>query len=278
MSLLADLETAHAIALEAAALVRGYARKGFSVDHKTGGEPVTEADHAASDLICGRLQAAYPHDVIISEERPDNLARMTSRRVWMVDPIDGTRDFIDGDIGYAVMIGLCVDGRPRVGAVAQPATGVSWAGAVGESAWKQMENGTRTPLRPSSLAIPPGIRLVASKSHRTQDIDLFCQELGITDEINVGGVGIKVTLIAEGTRDLYVYSGGRTKRWDSCAPEAILTAAGGRLTDTNGEPIDYTTPDLLNRRGLVASNGPLHDPVLAAIARIRAGGGPPSPQ
>jgi 3'(2'), 5'-bisphosphate nucleotidase len=239
------------------------------VAHKHQGEPVTEADHAANDLIVGRLRAAFPEDAILSEELPDDGSRLNNPRVWMVDPIDGTRDFIRGDTGYAVMIGLCVEGRPRVGVVAQPSTGVTWGGAVGETAWREQPDGSQTPLAPSSRKEPPGIRLVASKSHRTQDIDLFRQALGIGDEMNIGGVGLKVALVAEGSRDLYVYPGGRTKKWDSCAPEAIITAAGGRLTDTFGALLVYTDVDLYNSGGLVASNGPLHDLVLSTIALLR---------
>jgi 3'(2'), 5'-bisphosphate nucleotidase len=270
MSLLPELTLAHAIALEAATVVRGFHGPSARVDLKLQGEPVTEADHAANELIVRRLRAAFPDDAILSEELPDDGSRLHRSRVWMVDPIDGTRDFIRGDTGYAVMIGLCVDGRPRVGVVAQPSSGVTWGGAVGEAAWREGPDGARTPLHPSALSQPPGIRLVASKSHRTGDIDLFRQALGIGDELNIGGVGLKVALVAEGSRDLYVYPGGRTKKWDSCAPEAILTAAGGRLTDTFGAPLVYTDLDLYNAGGLVASNGPLHDLVLSTIALLRA--------
>jgi 3'(2'), 5'-bisphosphate nucleotidase len=269
MILARELAAARDIALEAAALVRGYHGPSARVAHKHLGEPVTEADHAANELIVGRLRALFPDDGILSEELPDDGSRFHKARVWMVDPIDGTRDFIRGDTGYAVMIGLCVEGRPQVGVVAQPSSGLTWAGAVGEAAWKELPDGARTPLLPSSLKEPPGIRLVASKSHRTGDVDLFRQALGIGDEMNIGGVGLKVALVAEGSRDLYVYPGGRTKKWDSCAPEAILVAAGGRLTDTYGAPLVYTDPDLFNAGGLVASNGPLHDLVLSTIALLR---------
>ncbi|HXU81403.1 MAG TPA: 3'(2'),5'-bisphosphate nucleotidase CysQ [Polyangia bacterium] len=270
MSLARELEVARAAALEAAALVQRYRTPGIRVDHKHEGEPVTEADIAASALIVERLHAAFPADAILSEEVPDDGSRLQASRVWMVDPIDGTRDFIRGENGYAVMIGLCIDGRPRVGVVSQPPTGITWAGSVGETCWKELPDGSRTGLRPSERKEPPGIRLVASKSHRTHDIDLFRKALGIDDEINVGGVGLKVALVAEGSRDLYVYPGSRTKLWDACAPDAIIAAAGGRLSDTYGDTLVYDQPDLYNRRGLIASNGRLHDLVVGTIALLRA--------
>ncbi len=272
MSLARELAITHAVALEAAALVRPYHGSRLAVENKAGDEPVTQVDRAASELIVARLRAAFPDDAILSEELPDDGSRLTNARVWMVDPIDGTRDFINGETGYAVMIGLCIDGRPVVGAVSQPPTGLTWAGAVGEAAWKEQPDGSRQPLRPSTLREGPGIRLVASKSHRTPHVDAFRHALGIDDEMNIGGVGLKVGLVADGSRDLYVYPGGRTKRWDSCAPEAILVAAGGKLTDTDGALIDYTTKDLYNSRGLVASNGFLHDMVIGTLAALRAKG------
>jgi len=259
-----ELAQAREIALAAAAVVMSYGRT-FRVDAKAGDEPVTEADRAANALIVARLHAAFPDDAILSEELPDDGSRRGARRVWMVDPIDGTRDFILGDDGYAVMIGLCVDGRPTVGVVSQPATKKTYAAVVGRGAWLETPEGHST-LVTSALASPPGIRLVASKSHRTGRVDAIKRALQITDEFNMGSVGLKMGLVAENLRDLYVYTGGRTKIWDTCGPEAILVAAGGRVTDLDGQPLGYAESDLYNRRGIVASNGPLHDQVIAVIA------------
>src|SRR5262249_39738851 len=152
--------------------------------------------------IVERLRAAFPDDVILSEEIPDDGTRLGRARVWMVDPIDGTSDFIAGDTGFVVMIGLAVDGRPRVGAVAHPPSGRTYCGAVAEGAWRREPDGTSTPLRTSTLAGPPGIRLVASKSHRTPRVDAIKRALGIVDELNVGSVGLKIGLVSEASRDL----------------------------------------------------------------------------
>jgi 3'(2'), 5'-bisphosphate nucleotidase len=231
---------------------------------------VTDADHAANTLIVEYLRRQFPGDVVLSEEIPDDRSRLGQARVWMVDPIDGTRDFILGDSGFAVMIGLIVDGRPQLGLVAQPTTAKVYGGVVGVGAWLSVAGGPRAPLRTSTLAAPPGIRLVASKSHRTPRVDAVKAALRITDEINIGSVGLKIGLVAEASRDLYVYTGGRTKIWDTCGPEAILVAAGGQITDLDGRPLTYDRDDLLNRRGIVASNGPLHDLVVATIAPFLA--------
>lgn len=263
-----ELDTARTVALEAAALVASFQGRPLGVEHKAGGEPVSLADIASSNLIVARLRQAFPEDGILSEELPDTPERLTKPRVWMIDPIDGTRDFVRGEPGYVVMIGLAIEGRPKVGVVAQPATGALWSGAVGMGAWKEAAQLPRTAIRPATDA--GTIRLVSSKSHRTDYYARFCQALGITDETRFGSVGLKVALIAEGSRDLYVYPGGQTKIWDSCAPEAILTAAGGRFTDSDGKELCYTEMTLQNARGIVASNGLFHDRALAAIAQLRA--------
>jgi 3'(2'), 5'-bisphosphate nucleotidase len=268
-----ELAAAREIALEAAALVGSYRGRPLSVASKAGDEPVTEADHAANTLIVARLRQAFPDDVILSEEIPDDGSRLGRPRVWMVDPIDGTRDFILGDDGFAVMIGLCVDGRPKVGVVSQPVTGKTYSGVAGVGAWLERADAPGdppAPLRTSTLAGPPGIRLVASKSHRTPRVDAVRKALMIEDEMNIGSVGLKIGLVSEAVRDLYVYTGGRTKIWDTCGPEAILIGAGGRMTDMDGAPLGYAGPELYNRRGIIASNGPLHDLVVATVAPVLA--------
>ena len=263
-----ELETAAKIAREGAALVRGFHGKKLVIEAKAGNEPVTEADRAANALIVDRLAAAFPKDTILSEEIPDTGARLGRSRIWMVDPIDGTSDFILGDTGFVVMIGLCVDGRPTVGAVAHPLSEKVFAGVVGAGAWVEDAAGQRTPLHTSTIERAPGIRLVASKTHRTQRVDRIKKALQIEDEINVGSVGLKIGLVSEAARDLYVYTGGRTKIWDTCGPEAVLVAAGGKMTDVDGTPLVYDREDLYNRRGIVASNGPLHPFVIETLAPL----------
>jgi 3'(2'), 5'-bisphosphate nucleotidase len=265
-----ELEIARAVAMEAAALVASFKGRPLGVEHKAGGEPVSLADLESSALIVRRLAEAFPDDAILSEEVPDNRSRLEKSRAWMIDPIDGTRDFLRGDPGYVVMLGLCVEGRPAVGAVVQPTSGNVWTGALGSGAWKETPDGKCEPIRVSRIRDTKDTRLVSSKSHRTEYYERFRRALGITDELALGSVGLKVALVAEGSRDLYVYPGSQTKIWDSCGPEAILTAAGGTMTDSDGTPVCYTNLSLHNQRGLVASNGLIHAQALEAIASLRA--------
>lgn len=262
-----ELEVARGLAREAGALVMRLRTAPLDVELKPGDEPVTIADRTANELIVRELKRQFVDDAIISEELPPTPNAAGAHRLWFVDPIDGTKDFIRGGDGFSVMIGLAVAGRPCLGVVYQPSIDRMFFatpdGAIVEAA------GTCTPLTVSSVATASGARLVASASHRTNDIDEVKSKLGINDEHNVGSVGVKLGLIALGLRDLYVNPWPKTKAWDTCAPEAILTRAGGRLTTLFGEPIAYGQ-DLGHPRGLIASNGHIHDEVVAKISPLFA--------
>jgi 3'(2'), 5'-bisphosphate nucleotidase len=239
----------------------------LQVEMKPGDEPVTAADRRASELIVAGLAASFPADPIISEELAPAPGALGAPRFWLVDPIDGTKDFIRGEDGYSVMIGLVCDGRPVMGVVYQPAIDRLFYGTP-EGA-KMTYQGATTPLAVSAVAAAADVRLVASKSHRSPELDRVKRELGIANELNIGSVGVKLCVIATGARDLYVNPATKTKAWDTCAPEAILVPAGGRLSDLFGTPIDYTR-ELAHRRGLVASNGHVHDEVIRKVAPLFA--------
>lgn len=237
----------------------------LQIEMKPGDEPVTVADRRASELIVAGLAASFPADPIISEELVPAPGALGAPRFWLVDPIDGTKDFIRGEDGYSVMIGLVCDGKPTVGVVYQPAIDRLFYGTPDGA--RMTYQGETTPLAVSSIAAAAEVRLVASKSHRSPDIDRVKQQLGVSDEQNLGSVGVKLCVIAAGLRDLYVNPATRTKAWDTCAPEAILTPAGGRLSDLFGRPIDYTR-ELGHHHGLVASNGRVHDEVVAKLTPL----------
>ncbi|MBI4509122.1 MAG: 3'(2'),5'-bisphosphate nucleotidase CysQ [Deltaproteobacteria bacterium] len=260
-----ELATASDLAVHAGAHILGYHGKDVAVDRKAGDEPVTRADREASELILDGLHREFPGDIMISEEAPDDPARlMPGVRVWFVDPLDGTRDFIRGHDGFAVMIGLVVGGRPRLGVVYQPIGSRLFFAAPGVGARLRSPDGERV-LHCSTVSDLAEIRLVASKSHRTGKIDEIKGALGISSELNIGSVGLKLGLIALAERDLYVNPSSKSKAWDTCAPEAILEEAGGKITDLWGHPLRYDQEDLRNLRGLVASNGFLHASVLEKL-------------
>lgn len=259
-----DLDLALGLARDAGAEVVRIRNGGaLAVELKPGDEPVTVADRTANAMIVDGLREAFPEDWIISEESP--VMTGTDARRWYVDPIDGTKDFIRGSDGFSVMIGLLEGTRPVLGVVHQPTVGRTFF-ATPAGAFVEI-NGGRTPLAVSTTHDATAARLVASASQRSDDIDRVKSTLGISDEQNIGSVGVKLALIAMGVRDLYVNPFPKTKAWDTCAPEAILVAAGGRLSDLFGTPIDYFGR-LDHPRGLIASNGHIHDAVVAKISPL----------
>lgn len=268
MDLRRELARATELARQAGALVLSYFGHEIAVETKPGEGPVTRADREAGVLIVEGLRSSFPDDGILSEEAPDDGSRLRCRRAWMIDPLDGTRDFVAGRPGFSVMIGLVIDGRPTLGVVFQPVGGVLYDAFLGGGARKIDEDGRAQPLHVSGIHQTSELRLVTSRSHRTADIDRVRGALGVSDELRLGSVGLKLCTIAGGERDLYVNPEGHSSLWDSCGPEAILREAGGVLTDLSGRPLNYTGPSTRNSRGLVASNGLLHDHIIAQIARL----------
>jgi len=233
-------------------------------------EPVTQADRIANELIVNGLKAQFPNDGILAEESIDTERRLSKSRVWMVDPLDGTNGFIDGNGDFAVQIGLVEDSVCVAAVVYLPLTDVLYRAVIGGGTWIE-----RPELPPEKAAVSERrtfaeMRLAASRSHRSPRMNKVVQRFGFREEVQRGSVGIKVGLLVEEQCDLYIHLSGRTKQWDTCAPQLILTEAGGRLTDLFGRPLNYNVPDVNNRNGLVASNGVSHDLIIETLAPLLA--------
>ena len=233
-------------------------------------EPVTQADRIANELIVTRLQREFPNDGILAEESVDTSRRLDKARVWMVDPLDGTNGFIAGNGDFAVQIGLAEHGEPVVGVVYQPSTGVLYQAVRGEGAWIERPQLETEKARVSEAREFSEMRLAASRSHRSSRMNKVVQRFGFREEMQRGSVGIKIGLLVEEQCDLYIHLSPRTKQWDTCAPQLILTESGGRMTDLFGTPLNYNVPDVQNRNGLIASNGVSHDLIIDTLAPLLA--------
>lgn len=266
-----EVEVAERLAREAGILVMKFHGSQLEVERKAGDEPVTLADRQSSELIVRGLTAAFPDDIIISEENADDLRRLSARRVWYIDPIDGTKDFIRGEDGFCVMIGMCIDHRPAVGVIHQPLHDRLFAAASGAGTWLAAPDAAPLRARVSAISQLPDIRLVASRSHRGSSIDKVKSALGISNELNIGSVGLKLGTIALGERDLYVNPSSKTSSWDTCAPEALLVEAGGRVSDIQGAPLRYDAEVIQHMRGLLASNGAVHQAAVDKLAPLFTG-------
>jgi 3'(2'), 5'-bisphosphate nucleotidase len=272
------LETVRIIAGAAGrALLEMYGAASVPVDYKGPGDPVTAADRRSNRLIVEGLNQAFPGIPVVAEEsEPASFKGFRdAERVFFVDPLDGTQEFIRRNGEFAVMIGIVEGCRAVAGVVVAPVTGVAWAGAVGLGAWRiDPEAGGWTPVRVSAIDEVARASIVASRSHRSARLERALASLGAREVRPLGSAGLKGAQVAEGLADAYVDTGASTKRWDACAIDALVTAAGGRVSDVAGAPIDYRGPTLANERGLVVSNGLTHAAILAKLA----GHVPPKPR
>ncbi|HEU0015477.1 MAG TPA: 3'(2'),5'-bisphosphate nucleotidase CysQ [Longimicrobium sp.] len=241
------------------------------VDLKRDGSPVTAADHASQAAVLRVLRAAFPDDAVLSEERADPAERLAARRVWIVDPLDGTKEYLARNGEFAVMVGLAVDGRAVVGAVCLPAHDVTYAAAEGLGARLGMEGRWRRLVAPRAPDGPP--RLVGSRSHPDGLLARIQSRLRITDVLPAGSVGLKCALVAEGERDLYVHPVPYLREWDTCAPEVVLREAGGTVTDCRGEPLVYNKPDPVQPHGILAAAPGVAERVGATVAAVYAAAG-----
>ncbi len=260
-----ELPIVEQLVREAGALVLDFYANGAEVTWKGVNDPVTAADHAANQRLVDGLRRAFPTDGLLSEESHDDMARRQRRRVWIVDPLDGTREFIDRIGEFSIMVGLAIEGAPVLGVVYQPVADRLYRGAPGLLA-EVVQGGAARPLAVSAVADPAQMRLVASRSHRDPLVSAVRQQLGITQDRPSGSVGLKVGLLATGECDVYIHPAPGLKEWDTCAPDAILRAAGGAIGDAWGRPLLYNKADVRQRQGLAASNGVIHREIVAATA------------
>ncbi|MDI7267010.1 MAG: 3'(2'),5'-bisphosphate nucleotidase CysQ, partial [Myxococcota bacterium] len=227
---------ARAARLGGEAVMRWYAA-GVRVDWKGRGDPVTEADREADALIVEAIRREFPGDAVLSEESADDAGRLGRERLWLVDPLDGTREFIDRVGEFVVMVALAHRGSPVAGAIFHPVSGRLYRARLGAGAWVE-DSGSARRLAVSAVADPAAARLVVSRSHRSARIDEARRILGIEQEEPCGSVGLKVARLAEGRADLYIHAGGGTREWDLAAPEIVLREAGGLVTDAFGRPLE----------------------------------------
>ena len=207
-----------------------------------------EGDRQAHELLATELAAARPSDAVLSEEGADDGARLDAERVWVVDPLDGTREYSEpGRTDWAVHVALVVGERPVAGAVALPALGPTLSTAD-------------PPPLPAARTGPP--RLVVSRSRPPQQAEVVAGALG-ADVVPLGSAGAKAMAVVRGEADIYVHAGGQYE-WDSCAPVAVALAAGCAATRLDGSPLRYNQPDPY-LPDLVISRPELAQAVLTAL-------------
>lgn len=234
-----------AVAVRAALVVRNFAGKG-DVHRKRDGSPVTEADLAAEAAIRDGFARAAPNLPLVSEEQAEGEApRVLGRSYALVDPLDGTREFIAGSDEYAINIAIMIDGRPMLGIVAAPALGLVWRGIVGNGAERMAfaAGGELAEAQPIHGRKRPAQGLVAltSRSHLDAKTKAYLEGLQGAQLLPCGSA-IKFGRLADGSADLYVRL-GPVRDWDAAAGHALVEAAGGSVRTPEGQPLRYGTAE-----------------------------------
>ena len=268
------LEVLRPLCWGAADILRAYARgeqpphgfsRALSVDN--GGEgPVSAADLAVNQWLLDGLRSAFPDAgwTLLSEETAKEQLTagesLPAEWLWILDPLDGTKDFLQGTGEYAVHLALVQGQRPVLGVVLLPEADELWFGLVGDGSWCENRSGKRSPVRFSDRSSEGELIMVASRSHRDDRLEQLIAALPLAGSKAVGSVGCKVATILRGETDLYISLSGRSapKDWDMAAPEAVLLAAGGAFTHADGRPLTYNTGDVRQAGCLIASNGKAH--------------------
>ncbi len=273
---------------DAAAVLRAYARgeqppfgypSALSVEHDPKG-PVSAADLAVNDLLLKGLGNAFPAApwTLLSEETVDQWPAgqpLDAEWLWLLDPLDGTKDFLQGTGEYAVHLALLRGQRPVFGVVLLPELQQLWIGSLlgnTPEAWWESPDGERHPVSFSQRGSLAELIPVTSRSHRDDRLEALMGSLGVAAGIARGSVGGKVAAILRGETDLYVSLSGKTapKDWDMAAPEAVLLAAGGAFTHADGQPLLYNTGDPRQAGCLIASHGTSHQALCQAAAAAMA--------
>lgn len=233
------------------AILEVYAQAGegqTEVTHKSDDSPLTEADRRAAAIINQRLEALEPDTPIINEETQAKSyeERQHYRRCWMVDPLDGTKEFIKRNGEFTVNIGLIEEGRPVMGVVHAPAIEVTYYGVVAEGKAAKIVDGREEGIEARRFSMDQsGLKVVASRSHLNAETEAFLGKLHQPETTSMGS-SLKLLLVAEGTAHLYPRI-APTMEWDTAAAQAVVEAAGGQVLDYHsGQPVRYNKADLRN--------------------------------
>lgn len=242
------------------------------------GDPVTVADRAADEYILSHLHAelgtqdfAYLTEETYKTQATDD--RLHHPWVWVIDPLDGTRDYIKGTGEYAVHIALVHDHRPVVAVVVRPAVDRLYFAHQGGGTYLELRDGTIQPLRVQERQVPlDELVIVASRSHRNERFNQLMAQFPCQAQRAIGSLGGKIAAIVEHQADLYITLSGQSapKDWDFAAPDLILTEAGGQMTRFDGTVLRYNQADVTQWGGILASTGHYHPQLCATATGILA--------
>jgi len=245
------IEIVKQIALDAGKIIMNYFEGDYEVKSKEDHSPCTIADEEADAFILAELKKNFPDDGILTEESVDDHSRLNKDRVWIVDPLDGTKQFVMHNRDFCVMIGLAVRGKPVLGVVYVPAKGELYWAEKDKGAFLQKDGETKQ-IHVRNEKDWSKLILITRVTSDPRKLDMLIDGLGVTNHMRKGAAGIKICAIASGIADMHVNADLRTKEWDTCAPQIILEEAGGTVSDLRGNPLGYNQKDTRHTSGFMA--------------------------
>ena len=262
-----ELDDVIKVVREAGCSVMSFYKSGAQVNYKADNAgPVTEADMAAQEVIFkGLSHYGYP---FLSEEKVDDFARLKHDKIWVVDPLDGTKSFLDKKPEFTVMVGLVEKGRVVLGVVFAPAKNQLYFGVENHGSFVEDNSEAPKKIQVSRTSKFNKSKILVSRHHLRETEIKLAERLGVIESEPFGSAGYKMCVIAEGSAELYVNTSPRTAEWDVCAADIILTEAGGMITDMKGQGISYNKSDPINHNGFVVSNSILHEQLINGIGSI----------
>ena len=260
-----ELDIAIKASLDAGNKILEIYQKDFETSTKKDNSPVTEADIQSNEII-KKILSKTPHH-ILSEEDKDDESRLSKDTLWIVDPLDGTSDFIDKTGEFTVMIALIRNKKPILGIINWPTQNTLFVAQRGKGAFRYSD-GEWNKIRVTEITKLIDCKIVGSRHHLSDKEKLFIKNLGVNEFTSIGS-SLKVGKISSGEAEAYITTTNKMKEWDSAASYCIVLEAGGKMTDISGNDINYNNKDVYHKNGIVVSNGLIHDKIISEFKKLK---------
>ncbi len=259
-----ELDIAIKAAIEAGNAILEIYQKNYKTSTKNDDSPITDADLKSNEVIKEIL--SQTKHWILSEEDKDDLGRLSQETIWIVDPLDGTSDFIDKTGEFTVMISLIKNKKPILGVIGWPTENTLFVAQKGSGAFR-FSNEKWEKISVTKTSEVPKCRTVGSRHHLSEKEKSFIKKLGIEDFTSIGS-SLKVGKISSGEAEAYITTTNKMKEWDSAASYCIISEAGGKMTDMLGNDLTYNNKDVYHQNGILVTNGLVHNKIIEEFKKL----------
>ena len=261
---LPELDIALKAVKNAGAAILDIYEKNYETSTKKDDSPITEADLKSNEIIKEILSKTEHH--ILSEEDKDDHTRLSKETIWIVDPLDGTSDFIDKTGEFTVMIALVKNKLPILGVIAWPTENTIFAAQKDQGAFRYSDGEWRK-ISVTKVTELSNCRAVGSRHHLSEKEKKFIEKLKIQNFTSIGS-SLKVGKISSGEAEAYITTTNKMKEWDSAASHCIISEAGGKMTDMNGDEITYNNEIVNHQNGILVTNGLIHNKIVEEFKKL----------